>query len=161
MAMQVEGYMLQDGYSKALNPQKPSPIGMSADDKPLVVLGTIRYVGWNRYPEYEGLCFAKDRLVVARQEKDTPETYLALESVSVGETLKANKNNFAIPYEDVEKVELNKTLRTIQLKVTAGKTKYAWSVKHMPHNEFLSVDDVKRVLQPIFDWKLDVPSDEF
>jgi len=150
-----------DGNSKDLNHQKPSPIGMSADDKPLVVLGTIRYVGWNRYPEYEGLCFAKDRLVVARQEKDTPETYLALESVSVGETLKANKNNFAIPYEDVEKVELNKTLRTIQLKVTAGKTKYAWSVKHMPHNEFLSVDDVKRVLQPIFDWKLDVPSDEF
>lgn len=133
---------------------------MFADDKPLVVLGAVRYVGWNRYPEYEGLCFGKNRFVVAHQEKDTVETYLALEGVAIDESLKANKNNFTIFYEEVERVELQKSMRNIQLKVTANKNKYTWSVKVMPHNEFLGLDDVKRVLQPIFDWKLETP-DEF
>ncbi|MGD6806255.1 MAG: hypothetical protein ACQCN4_04785 [Candidatus Bathyarchaeia archaeon] len=134
---------------------------MSTNDKPIVVFGTIRYVGWDRYPEYEGLCFAKNRLVVARQKKDTAETYLPLKDISVEELLKADKNNFAIPYEDVEQVELKKSLRTIKLTVKTSKDKYTWSVKYMPHNEFLALDDVKRVLKPIFDWKLDVPSEEF
>ncbi len=151
---------LQDKNSKTLNPQNSTHIPMSADDKTLVVLGAVRYVGWNRYPEYEGLCFGKNRFVVARQEKGTAETFIALEDVSVDELLKANKNNFVIVYEEVERVELQKSMRNIQLKVTAGKNKYTWSVKVMPHNEFLDLDDVKRVLLPIFDWKLETP-DEF
>jgi len=130
---------------------------MSTGNKPLAVFGGIRMVGWARFELYESLYFIKDQLVVARNTERKKESTA---DFSPEQVLNADKNNFAVPYSQIETVKIGKQLRTIQIKVDAGDKKYTWNVKSMAGNEFLGFDDVKRVLQPIFGWKLDAP-DEF
>lgn len=76
------------------------------------------------------------------------------------QVLSADKNNFALSYSDIEHAQLKKSLKTIQVGVHAGGKKYQWNIHTMSGNEFLTFDDVKRVLLQIFGWKLEAP-DEF
>jgi len=130
---------------------------MSADEKPLAVLGGIRLVGWARFEIYETLYFTKAKLVVARSERSQAREM----SNQAPEQLMLNggKNVFAIPYSEVERVELKKSIRSTQIKLHRGKVKYQWNLQFMQGNEFLTLDDIKRLLQPIFAWKLDVPDE--
>lgn len=128
---------------------------MSSEIKPLAVFGAIRLVSWARFEIYESLYFTSDKLFVARSNSLKPEKTASFSP----EQVLSDKNNFAIPYSEVERVELKKALRTIQIKVHAGEQKLQWNVKFMSGNEFLDFDDVKRVLKQFFDWKLDAPEE--
>jgi hypothetical protein len=130
---------------------------MSANNNALVMFKGIRFVGLIRYELLEALYFTKDQLVVARTDKSRDTKIV---NFSAEQTLSADKNNFAITYSDVERVQLKKSLNTIQVGIHAGGKKYQWNLWYMLGNEFLVFDDVKRVLLQIFGWKLEAP-DEF
>ncbi|MGE5554931.1 MAG: hypothetical protein ACM3UY_01515 [Methanocella sp.] len=130
---------------------------MSVDSKPLALFGGIRLVGWARFEIYETLYFTKDKLIVARTERSKAKEMANLIPEQL--LLNGDKNNFALPYREVDRVELKKTFRTIQIRLHRGKEKYQWSIQFMQGNEFLMLDDVKRVLQPIFTWKLEAPDE--
>ena len=130
---------------------------MSANNNALVMFKGIRFVGLIRYELLEALYFTKDQLVVARTDKSRDTKIV---NFSAEQTLSADKNNFAIAYSDVERVQLKKSLNTIQVGIHAGGKKYQWNLWYMLGNEFLVFDDVKRVLLQIFGWKLEAP-DEF
>jgi hypothetical protein len=131
-------------------------------NKPLAVLGAVRSIGWTHTQVYEALYFTKTQLVVARQETVEARIYRSLEAATAEELLAADKNNFAITAGEVERVELKKVLGAVQIKlVTVTKEKYVWSMRVMPHNDAYTLDDVKRVLMPVYEWKLEVPGEEF
>ena len=114
-------------------------------------------MGWARFEIYETLYFTKDKLVAARSERSKAKEMANREPEQLLQ--RGGKNVFAIPYGEVERVELKKALRSTQIKLHRGKEKYQWNLQFMQGNEFLMLDDIKRLLQPIFTWKLDVPDE--
>lgn len=135
------------------------------------IIGVWRVVGWNRRQIYEALYFAGDKVIVVRTATGfqmgwggidaargwykAKEQEESLDTFSVEELL-TDKDNFVITYDIIEKVELKKFGKGALLKIkTAGK-KYNWTVRGLPNVKSPTIDDLKKVLEPIFQEKLEV-----
>lgn len=142
-------------------------------DKPLGIIGVIRFVGWSRLQLYEALYFTADKVIVARtatgfrlkwgavdaitgyyMAKQQEET---MENLSVEEVLNSDENNFAIPYSQIEEIKLKGFLGVAKIKLAANGQKYGWDVRGIPHQDKYKISDVERILSPIFKEKLQAP----
>ena len=143
--------------------------------KPLGIIGVIRFVGWTRLQVYEALYFTDDKVIVARTATGFHLKWGAInaiigyytakqqeenmESMSVEEVLNSDENSFAIPYSQIEEIELKRFLGAAKLRLTVNGKKYRWDVRGIPHIKKYKVSDVKSILRPIFEEKLQAPLD--
>ncbi len=149
---------------------------MTMGNKPLGIIGVIRFVGLTRLPLYESLYFASDKVIVARTATGARAGYGVgnavtgyysaraqeenMENLTAEEVLSSDANNFAIPYSQVESVELKKFLGAVKIEMTAKGEKYKWSVRAIPHKEKVSLADVEKILRPIFGEKFETPDED-
>ncbi len=80
-------------------------------------------------------------------------------AISAEEALNSDKDSFAIPYDQTERVELKSIFRAVSIKITANQTTFKWSVRGLPHIDKYTVDDVAKILRPIFKERLEEPDD--
>lgn len=143
------------------------------DDKPLGIIGVIRFVGWSRLQLYEALYFTDDKIIVARTATGFRLKFGAVDAItgyclakqqeetmerqSAEEVLHSDENNFTIPYNQIDEIELKRFLGMAKLKLTANGKKYSWDVRRIPHVEKYCIADVENILRPIFKERLQAP----
>jgi hypothetical protein len=143
---------------------------MSKNGKPVGIIGVWRIVGWTRRQIYEALYFASDKVIVARTATGFQMSWGVGDSIkgwhkaekqeesmddfSVEDLLSADQNNFAISYDDVGKVELKKFGKGAFIDIIANGKKYHWSVRGIPGIKNPKIEDLERILRPIFHEKL-------
>ena len=144
--------------------------GMSKNSKPLGIIGVWRVVGWTRRQIYEALYFTSDKVIVARTAtgfqmswgaidsikgwKKAKEQEESMEDFSVEELLSSDQNNFAISYDKIEKVELKKFGKGAFININANGEKYHWTVRGIPGIKDPKIEDLEKILRPIFQEKL-------
>ena len=77
-----------------------------------------------------------------------------MEDFSVEELLSSDQNNFAISYDKIEKVELKKFGKGALINVTTNGKKYRWTLRGIPGIKSPQIEDLEKILQPIFQEKL-------
>ena len=143
---------------------------MSDNSKPLGIIGVWRVVGWARRQIYEALYFTSDKVIVARTATGFQMGWGAIDSIrgwnkakeqeesmdafSVEELLSSDQNNFAIAYDKIEKVELKKFGKGAFINVIANGKKYHWTVRGIPGIKNPTIEDLEKILRPIFPEKL-------
>jgi hypothetical protein len=146
---------------------------VSKNSKPLGIIGVWRIVGWTRRQIYEALYFASDKVIVARTATGFHMSWGGIDSVrgwykakgkeesmddvSVEDLLSADQNNFAISYDKIEKVELKKFGKGAFINIMANGKKYHWTVRGIPGIKNPKIENLEKILRPIFPEKL-VPS---
>jgi hypothetical protein len=141
------------------------------DSKALGVITGSRYVRITQV--FEALYFAKDKVIVAglalgfhlgaksklepmiawsiaREQKDV------IGDKSEEVVLSGDKNNFAIPYSEVEKVEIKKYGAAALLYIFTKEKKYKWAVNGVSGKQQVKVDEIFYFLQPIFQEKVEI-----
>ena len=78
----------------------------------------------------------------------------SMDDLSVEDLVNADQNNFAISYDEVEKVELKKFGKGAFIDVTANGKKYHWAVRGIPDIKNPTIEDLEKILRPIFQEKL-------
>jgi hypothetical protein len=143
---------------------------MSKSSKPLGIIGVWRVVGWTRRQIYETLYFASDKVIVARTATGFQMSWgvgdsikgwhkaekqeESMDNFSVEDLLSADQNNFAISYGNIGKVELKKFGKGAFIDIVANGKKYHWSVRGMPGIKNPKIEDLEKILRPIFQEKL-------
>ena len=143
---------------------------MSKNNKPLGIIGVWRIVGWTRHQIYEALYFTSDKVIVARTATGfqmswgvgdsikgwhkSKEQEEKMDDFSVEELLSSDQNNFAILYDKIVKVELKKFGKGAFISVIANGEKYHWTVRGIPGIKNPKIEDLEKILQPIFQEKL-------
>jgi hypothetical protein len=140
----------------------------------LGVLTGFRTIGWSMTQVFEALYFARDKLVVVRlstgsqmgygvidsmkawkaaiQQKDVIGTYL------VQELLARDKENFAITYNHLEKIELKKNGKGALIHLKADNKKYKWTIIGLSGSEEINHDEISRFLKPLLKEKFSISS---
>ena len=143
---------------------------MSKNSKPLGIIGVWRVVSWAWRQIYEALYFASDKVIVVRTATGAQWDYGGsgmvrgwykakeqeeiMEDFSVEELLSSDQNNFAISYDKIEKVELKKFGKGALINVTTNGKKYRWTLRGIPGIKSPQIEDLEKILQPIFQEKL-------
>ena len=143
---------------------------MYKNSKPLGIIGVWRLVGWAWRQIYEALYFASDKVIVVRTATGAQWDYGGsgmvrgwykakeqeeiMEDFSVEELLSSDQNNFAISYDKIEKVELKKFGKGALINVTTNGKKYRWTLRGIPGIKSPQIEDLEKILQPIFQEKL-------
>jgi hypothetical protein len=143
---------------------------MSKSSKPLGIIGVWRVVGWTRRQIYEALYFAGDKVIVARTATGFQMSWGVGDSIkgwhkaekqeesmddfSVEDLLSADQNNFAISYVNIGKVELKKFGKGAFIDIVANGKKYHLAVRGIPGVKNPKIEDLEKILRPIFQEKL-------
>jgi hypothetical protein len=143
---------------------------MSKNSKPLGIIGVWRIVGWAWRQIYEALYFTSDKVIVVRTATGAQWDYggsgmvrgwykakeqeESMDDLSVEELLSTDINNFAIAYDKIEKVELKKFGKGALINVTTNGKKYHWTVRGIPGIKNPRIEDLEKILRPIFQEKL-------
>ena len=143
---------------------------MSKNNKPQGIIGVWRTIGWTRRQIYEALYFASDKVIVARTATGfrmswgvgdsikgwhkAKEQEEKIENFSVEDILNAGQNNFAISYDTIEKVELKKFGKGAFINMIANERTYHWTVRGIPGIKNPKIEDLEKILRPIFQEKL-------
>jgi hypothetical protein len=136
----------------------------------LGIIGVWRIMGWTRRQIYEALYFSNDKMIVVRtatgfqmgwgafdsargwyKAKDQEES---MNDFSVEELLSADINNFALSYDKIEKVELKKFGKGAFIDMFVSGKKYHWSFRGIPGIKSPKIEDLEKILRPIFQEKL-------
>lgn len=143
---------------------------MSKNSKSLGIVGVWRITGWTRQQIYEALYFISDKLVVARTATGfrmswgvsdsikgwykAEEQEKSMDNFSVEDLLSADQNNFVISYDDIEQVKLKKFGKGAFIDIIAEGKKHHWTVRGIPGIKNFKIEDLERILRPIFQEKL-------
>jgi hypothetical protein len=143
---------------------------MSKNSKTLGIIGVWRVVGWTRRQIFEALYFTSDKVIVARTATGFQMSWGAIDSIkgwnkakeqeetmddfSVEEILSSDQNNFAISYDKIEKVELKKFGKGAFINVIANGKKHHWNVRGIPGIKNFRIENLEKILRPIFQEKL-------
>ena len=147
---------------------------MSKNSKPIGIIGVWRVVGWTRSQIYEALYFTSDKVIVARTATGfqmgwggidsirgwykSKEQEESMDDFSVEELLSTDINNFAISYDNIGKVELKKFGKGALINVIVDGKKYHWTLRGIPGIKNPKIEDLEKILRPIFQEKLVISS---
>jgi hypothetical protein len=77
-----------------------------------------------------------------------------MDNFSVEDLLSADQNNFAISYDNIGKVELKKFGKGAFIDIIANRKRYHWNVRGIPDVKNPRLEDLEKILRPIFQEKL-------
>jgi hypothetical protein len=138
----------------------------------LGIIGVRRTGGWTVSQIFEALCLMDDKVIVTRTAKggafgwgvgdaiaawykaDSQEQ--KLESVTAEQLLKANENNYDIPYSKIKKVELKKFGLGAFINIITDEKKYRWAARGIPGFKHPRIEDFEKILRPVFGDRLTV-----
>lgn len=122
----------------------------------------------------ELLLFSQDRVVVIRRVSKpsflaaSPHTEKSailaefLKTMDVGNILRSDKHNFAIPNSEITKVELKKSYidmdTWLDFSILTSKQRYKWNALNLPQKKDAELRDYEGILRPIFGDRLAVRS---
>jgi hypothetical protein len=141
------------------------------------LLEIIRVVGTGFAPAHEDLFLTKDKVIIARlgggrqyiiggivmgiliDEKDKE-----VRKISAEDILKADKNNYAIPYSEITKVELKKNHGIVSFQIQTKEKKRNWYALGIHEKDGaedkdvikLQLFDFEKRLRPILGGKLSI-----
>jgi hypothetical protein len=140
--------------------------------KPLGIMGVSRIVGWTRLQIFEALYFTNGKIVVARTAtgihwgwgainaingwRKAIEQEKRMVNLSVEEILCADINNFVLPYDKIQKVELKKFGKGAFLNVYYVDKKYHWNLHRLSGS--YNAEDFITFLQSLFGEKFEKTS---
>jgi hypothetical protein len=137
-------------------------------EKVLGIINVFRTIFFGRGTVLEELYLTADMVIVARIgggslliwplatwfRAGKKEEKLA--EFSVGELLKADKNNFAIFNSEIRKVELKKHGLGAEINIITNEKKYEWYVRGIPGKKNAKIEDYEKILELVFPDKLSV-----
>jgi hypothetical protein len=140
----------------------------------LGVITGFRMVGWSQTQVFEALYFANEKMVVVRLGVGAQMGYGVINSVkawndarkqkdvignySIEELLARDKDNFAILYNHLEKIELKKFGKGALIYLRTNDKKYKWTVNGLSGSEDINAEEISGFLKPLFKEKFSVSS---
>lgn len=107
-----------------------------------------------------------EAVISAHKRKKKEKEYVELPAEDI---LKADKNNFDIPYSEITKVELSKKLGSIRINMESAPARYIkdeeiegatywgkWHARGIPEKKKAEIEDYEDILRPVFGDKLSV-----
>lgn len=133
------------------------------------IIGARRTGGWTVSQIFEALCLTDDRVIVTRTAKSgalgmgAPVAWYNARSqeqklvgLSAEQLLKANENNYDIPYSKIKEVALKKFGLGTFINIITDEKKYRWAARGIPGYEHPRIEDFEKILRPVFGDRLTV-----